>query len=93
MTLVHQGPNGTVTIPESVLVEIAARAAESVAGVRVRRKRTIDVEAKLVRLEIDAPRTAPLVETGAAVQEAVAAALETMCGLPARVDVAVEELA
>jgi uncharacterized alkaline shock family protein YloU len=93
MTLVHQGTNGTVTIPESVLVESAARAAESVAGVRVRRKRTVDVDAKLVRLEIDAPRTAPLVETGAAVQDAVATALADMCGLAARVDVAVEELA
>jgi uncharacterized alkaline shock family protein YloU len=93
MTLVHQSAKGTVTIPESVLVEIAARAAESVAGVHVRRKRMVDVEAKLVRLEIDAPRTAPLTETGAAVQDAVASALETMCGLAARVDVAVEELA
>jgi uncharacterized alkaline shock family protein YloU len=93
MTLVHQSANGTVTIPEPVLVEIAARAAESVAGVRVRRKRVVDVDAKLVRLEIDAPRTAPLVETGAAVQDAVATALVDMCGLAARVDVAVEELA
>ena len=93
MTLVHQGPNGTVSIPETVLAEIAARAAESVAGVRVRRKRTVDVEARLVRLEIDAPRTAPLTETGEAVQDAVATALERMCGLAARVDVAVEELA
>jgi uncharacterized alkaline shock family protein YloU len=87
MTLVHQSANGTVTIPEPVLVEIAARAAESVAGVRVRRKRVVDVDATLVR------RTAPLVETGAAVQDAVATALVDMCGLAARVDVAVEELA
>ena len=93
MTLVHRSANGTVTIPESVLVDIATRAAESVAGVRVRRKRTVDVDEKLVRLEIDAPVTAPLVETGAAVQDAVAAALAGMCGLDARVDVAVEELA
>lgn len=92
MSLVHTSTNGTVTIPDSVLADVAARAAESVAGVRVRRKRTVDVDARLVRLEIDAPRTTPLAETGAAVQDAVASALETMCGLAARVDVAVEEL-
>ena len=94
MTLVHRSPHGTVTIPESVLLAIAVRAAESVDGVHVRRKRSVDVEANAVRLEVEAPRATPLPQVGAAVQDAVAAALESMCGLAAvRVDVAVEELA
>jgi hypothetical protein len=90
MSLVRSSSNGTVTIPDGVLVAIAVRAAESVEGVRVRRKRSVDVEARLVRLELTAPRSAPLVPLGGAVQDAVAAAFETMCGLETTVDVSFE---
>jgi uncharacterized alkaline shock family protein YloU len=94
MTLVHRTATGSVTVPDSVLEKIVACAAESVDGVRVRRKRSVDVDAKTVRLELSAQRGRVLPEAGAAVQEAVAGALAQMCGLdPARVDLAFEELA
>jgi uncharacterized alkaline shock family protein YloU len=92
VSLVRTGPNGTVTIPDGVLVAIAVRAAESVDGVKVRRKRSVDVESRVVRLELTAPRTAPLVPLGESVQEAVASALQTMCGLEATVDVTFEDV-
>jgi uncharacterized alkaline shock family protein YloU len=92
VSLVIPSENGTVTVPESVLLQIAVRAAEGVEGVRVRRRRSVDVEARAVRLELAARRGQVLPEAGAAVQEAVAAALRTMCGLDVRVDVAFEEL-
>ena len=92
MPLVLTGPHGTITVPDSVLLEIATRAAEGVDGLRVRRKRTIDVEARVVRLELTAARGEPLVAQGERVQEAVAAALKQTCGLDVAVDVAFEEL-
>jgi uncharacterized alkaline shock family protein YloU len=93
MTLVLQGTSGTITVPDAVLLQIASRAAESIAGVRVRRRRAVDVEARTLRLELAAQRGEPLTSTGARVQDAVAAALQTMCGLDLAVDVAIEELA
>ena len=92
MTLVTATEHGTVTVPDGVLVEIAVRAAEGVDGVRVRRRRTIDVEARVVRLALSARRGEPLVEVGERVQGAVAEALETMCGIETKVDVAIGEL-
>ena len=94
MTLVLSFPNGTVTVPDAVLSHIVRRAAEEVPGVKVRRRRTVDVDARTVRLAIDAQRGVPLAALGERVQEAVAAALSRMCGLElTAVDVAVEELA
>jgi uncharacterized alkaline shock family protein YloU len=92
MSLVFSGPNGTVTIPGAVLVSIAVRAAESVEGVKVRRKRSVEVESRVVRLELTAPRSAPLVPLGESVQDAVASALQTMCGLDATVDLTFEDV-
>ena len=92
MALVLNGPNGTITVPDSVLVGIASRAAESVDGLRVRRKRSVDVEARLVRLELSAERGEPLVAQGERAQEAVAAALKQACDLDVAVDLAFEEL-
>ena len=93
MTLVRRTAAGTITVPEDVLLEIVVRAAQSVDGVRVRRKRSIDVDARVVRVELEAPRATPLRPLGEAVQEAVASALLTMCDLdPARVDVSFEEV-
>jgi uncharacterized alkaline shock family protein YloU len=82
---------GTITVPDGVLLDIAVRAAES-ADVRVRRRRTIDLEAGVVRLSVAAPRGEPILELAERTQEEVAAALKTMCGLEARVDVHVGEL-
>jgi uncharacterized alkaline shock family protein YloU len=93
VSLVVQGGNGTITVPGAVLAEIAARAAEGVDGVRVRRRRTVDVEARIVKLGLSAGSSEPLLSVGRRVQEQVATAFRTMCGLDVTVDVAIEELA
>jgi uncharacterized alkaline shock family protein YloU len=82
---------GSIVVPDSVLLQIATRAAEGVDGVRVRRRRAIDVKGRVVRLELAARGEEPLVALGEAVQEAVAGTLEAMCGLDVTVDVAFEE--
>jgi uncharacterized alkaline shock family protein YloU len=92
MSLVLDGELGTVTVPESVLLAIAARAAEGVDGIRLRRRRTIDVGSQVVRLSVSAQRGMPLVELAERAQEEVASALARMCGMDARVDVAIGEL-
>jgi hypothetical protein len=94
VSLVLQGPHGTVTVPESVLVAIAVRAAAGVEGVEVRRKRSVDAEARVVRLELTAARGGdPLTAVGGRVQDAVRDAFASACGLDVTVDVAFEELA
>jgi uncharacterized alkaline shock family protein YloU len=92
MPLVLDGPHGTITVPDSVLLAVATSAAEGVEGVRVRRKRSVDVDARVVRLEVAAARGEPLTAQGERVQEAVAAALARSCGLEVAVDVSFEEL-
>jgi uncharacterized alkaline shock family protein YloU len=93
MTLVRENARGTVTIPDSVLLQVVTRAAESVDGVRVRRKRSVDVESRAVRLELTARRGEPLVPLAERVQEEVASALAAICGLDAsRVDVVIDDL-
>ena len=91
MSLVFESGSGTVTVLNSALVQIAVRAAESVDGVRARRRRTVDVEGRVVRLEIAVTGNEPLVAVGESVQRAVRSALATMCGLELGVDVAIEE--
>ena len=93
MSLVVQGESGTITVPDAVLAEIASRAAESVEGVRVRRRRSVDIEARTVTLGLAAHRGEPLTSVGERVQDEVAAAFRTMCDLDLTVDVAIEELA
>jgi uncharacterized alkaline shock family protein YloU len=92
MALVMNGPNGTITVPDSVLLGIASRAVEGVDGLRVRRKRSLDVESRVVRLELSAERGEPLVSQGQRAQDAVADALQSTCGLDVAVDVTFEEL-
>jgi len=89
MTLVLTEKAGTITVPGHVLVAIAVRAAESVEGIRVRRRRVVDIERRHVRLSVAARRGEPLVELAERVQEAVAGALQAMCGIDTKVDVAV----
>jgi uncharacterized alkaline shock family protein YloU len=91
MTLVLNGPHGTITVHDPVLLQIAARAAESVDGVQVRRRRSLDVDGRLVRLELSATPGEPLVAQGERAQVAVAAALKQACELDVAVDVAFEE--
>jgi uncharacterized alkaline shock family protein YloU len=89
MSLVITNKTGTVTVPDGVLVGIAVRAAEGVEGIRVRRRRSVDVERRHVKLSVAARRGEPLVEVAERVQEAVAEALRGMCGIDTIVDVAV----
>jgi uncharacterized alkaline shock family protein YloU len=87
-----------VRITDAALSQIVTAAAESVEGARVRRpKRRVEIAVEggsaRVELELTAPFGAPLHELGRSVQERVADALRTMCGLePAAIDVSVEEL-
>lgn len=92
MSLVISGETGTITVPDAVLVGIAVRAAEQVEGVRVRRRRTIDLDARAMRLTVAARRGEPLVELGRRTQEAVADALKAICGLDVTVDLAIGDL-
>jgi uncharacterized alkaline shock family protein YloU len=92
MNLVVTTEAGSVTVPEHVLVGIAVRAAEGVEGVRVQRRRSVDVERRHVRVSVAAARGEPLVELAGRVQESVADALHSMCGIDTRVDVAVGAL-
>jgi uncharacterized alkaline shock family protein YloU len=92
MTHVVTTAAGTIAVPDGVLLDIAVRAAESRGGVRVRRRRAIDLEAGIVRLSVAALRGEPVLEVAERAQEDVAEALWTMCALEARVDVHVGEL-
>jgi uncharacterized alkaline shock family protein YloU len=92
VSLVLTGADGTVTVPDGVLAGIAARAADSVEGIRVRRRRTIDPEPSSVRLSVAVRRGEPLLELAERAQAEAAAALRTMCGLEATVEIVVGEL-
>jgi uncharacterized alkaline shock family protein YloU len=92
VTLVVESEQGTITVPDGVLVGIAVRAAERVEGIRVRRRRTIDVDEGVVRLAVAARRGEPLLDLATRAQEHVASALKEMCGIDARVEIAVGEL-
>jgi uncharacterized alkaline shock family protein YloU len=91
-----------VTVSDATLTQIVVQAAESVGGARVRRprrgleRRGLEVQGEegraRVEVELAAQYGSVLPELGRAVQERVAGALRTMCGLdPAAVDVAIEE--
>lgn len=89
MSLVFERPGGTITVPSATLVGIAVAAAEGVDGVRVLRRRTVDLDAAVVRLRLAVRRGKPLLELGSAAQDAVVAALAEMCGLEAKVEITV----
>jgi uncharacterized alkaline shock family protein YloU len=87
----------SISIEPGVLATIVQRAAESVEGARVRRRRrgfdvSVDESSARVELSLAAPYGAVLPELAREVQKRVVSALGTMCGLSASVDVAVEEL-
>lgn len=93
---VIDGDIGTIHVPSGTLAALVTRAAESVAGAKVRR-RGVDVKlsdgAARVRIELNARHGLVLPELGRDVQAAIARALSTMCGLAATaVDLHVEEL-
>lgn len=93
MNLVLAHDAGTVTVPTSTLVDIAVTAAEGVEGVRVLRRRSVELAPARVRLTIAAHPDRPLLELAQEAQAAVADALGAMCGLQAQVEITVGELA
>jgi uncharacterized alkaline shock family protein YloU len=98
MSLVVSEPAGTITVTPPALAALVVRAAEAVDGVEVRRgRRRLDVSVALgearVRLELTADYGLVLPDVAREVQERVADALVTMCGLSiGSVDVSVEEV-
>ena len=93
--VIHE-PAGTITVAASVLDQVVQRAAEQVDGVRVRRRRGLEVEVEegraRVALELAVRYGAVLPEVAEDVQRRVADAVRTSLGLEAAVDVVVEEL-
>jgi uncharacterized alkaline shock family protein YloU len=87
---------GTVTVTDAALAQLVHAAAEQVDGVRVRRRRTaiaIEGGGAHVELELAVAYGRVLPEAAREVQERVASALGTMCGVAVTgVDIAVEEL-
>jgi uncharacterized alkaline shock family protein YloU len=87
-----------VTVSDAALAQIVVQAADSVEGARVRRpRRGLEVEVEdgraRVQLELAAQYGAVIPEVARSVQQQVAGALRTMCGLEsAAVDVSIEEL-
>jgi uncharacterized alkaline shock family protein YloU len=98
MTYVLDGPDGTITITPAALAELVTRAAEGVDGAHVRRgRKRLDVDlsdgSARVRLEVTARYGVVLPRLARHVQERVAEALMTMCGVKVEaVDVSVEEV-
>lgn len=98
MSLVLPEPEGTITVTPSALAGLVIEAAETVDGVQVRRgRRRLDIEVALgetrVRLELSARYGLVLPKVARDVQERVADALVTMCGVRVgSVDVSVEEV-
>jgi len=92
------GDGGAVRITDAALTQIVVRAAESVQGTRVRRpRRHLDVAIEdgraRVELELAVTYGHVLPDVAHAVQQRVAAALSTMCGVDVTaVDISVEEL-
>jgi uncharacterized alkaline shock family protein YloU len=90
--------HGSVSVTESALAQIVSQAVESVDGARLRKGRrrlALELDGGRARAElalrVEYGRVLP--EVARAVQERVAAALETMCGVAVdAVDVSVEEL-
>jgi uncharacterized alkaline shock family protein YloU len=93
-----RGAGGSISVAPSLLPAIVQRAAETVEGARVRRRRRgvdVHVEGGAVRVDIGlaAAYGAVLPDVARTVQERVAAALSDMSGLEvAAVDVTIEEL-
>lgn len=98
MTVTVVGDGGTVTITDAALNQIVVQSAETVEGARVRRaRRRVEIEigktGAHVQLELAVAYGRVLPDVAREVQERVAAALGTMCGVHVdAVDVAIEEL-
>jgi uncharacterized alkaline shock family protein YloU len=87
---------GSISVTPGALAAIVRRAAESVQGARIRRRRSLEVRVDdttaYVELGLAAEYGVVLPELAREVQERVAGALSSMCALSASVDVTIEEL-
>ena len=97
MTISLVNEDGTVTLTDAVLNQIVVQAAEATGGAHVRRKRHVEIAiadtGTRVRLELAVAYGRVLPDVARDVQERVADALGTMCGVNVTaVDVAIEEL-
>ena len=96
MSYVVPGDRGSVTVTPSVLHQLVTQAAETVGGAEVRRgRRRLEVDVSddraRIRLELSARYGVVLPTLARDVQERVADALATMCGVEVEaVDVSVE---
>src|SRR5689334_11137104 len=96
MSYVISGDRGSITVAAPVLTDLVVRAAESVAGAEVRRgRRRLELNIADghagVRLELSARYGVVLPALARQVQERVADALISMCGVEVdSVDVSVE---
>jgi uncharacterized alkaline shock family protein YloU len=99
MSLVLDEQHGTITVTPAALARLVIRAAETVDGAQVRRgRRRLEIDVHdgnaRVRVELNAQYGVVLPELARSVQEHVADALATMCGVKVEaVDVSVEEIA
>jgi uncharacterized alkaline shock family protein YloU len=94
--LVIEGDAGTITVPGGTLTAVVTRAAEGVAGTRVRRRgASVEVAGSSahVRLDLVVGYGTVLPEAGPAIQRSVTDALARMCGLTSTaVDLHVEDV-
>ena len=99
MSYVVSDEGGSVVVTTAALTEIVVTAAEAVEGAEVRRgRRRLEVDVAdgraHVRLELEAPYGIVLPRLARDVQERVADALASMCGVEVEaVDVSVEAVA
>jgi uncharacterized alkaline shock family protein YloU len=97
--LVLEGPEGSITVAPAALTHLVVRAAQSVDGARVHRpRRSVEVAHAdgrvAISLELAVSQGAIVPELAHAVQEAVARAVGTVCGVEIeRVDLTIEEIA
>ena len=91
-----EGERGSISVTPGALAAIVRGAAESVEGVRIRRRRGLEIRVDdsraQVELELAAEYGLVLPELAREVQERVAGTIASMCGLSASVDVTIEEL-
>jgi uncharacterized alkaline shock family protein YloU len=98
MSYVLSAAEGSITVNEATLNQIVVQAADAVDGARVRRPRRhleleVDGDEARVELALAIAYGKTLPDVAREVQQRVAAALGTMCGLSVTaVDVSVEEL-
>jgi uncharacterized alkaline shock family protein YloU len=93
---VLHGAGGSISVAPGPLATIVRRAAESVDGARIRRRRGLEIRVDdataQVEIELAAAYGLVLPDLAREVQERVAGALAAMCSLSAAVDVTIEEL-